>query len=228
MPLVTTTEMFKKAYDGGYAVGAFNCENMEMVKAIIAAAEELRRTLQGREILLIAPGKSVITERQRIGAYIAEKRPVVIGVNAMVSDYDYDYVLYVNQARYEYARTTARERFDAARRIVLSNIKAESEGDELIVGFEHATKRGWEHFDNAVICCLRMLDWLGIDSVTVAGFDGFKPVYNESYADPLLPALKTDGGWDALNEEIRDMYQSFLENARSCREVRMLTESYFA
>lgn len=193
-----------------------------------AAAEELRRTLQGREILLIAPGKSVITERQRIGAYIAEKRPVVIGVNAMVSDYDYDYVLYVNQARYEYARTTARERFDAARRIVLSNIKAESEGDELIVGFEHATKRGWEHFDNAVICCLRMLDWLGIDSVTVAGFDGFKPVYNESYADPLLPALKTDGGWDALNEEIRDMYQSFLENARSCREVRMLTESYFA
>ena len=31
MPLVTTTEMFKKAYDGGYAVGAFNVNNMEIV-----------------------------------------------------------------------------------------------------------------------------------------------------------------------------------------------------
>ena len=32
MPLVTTTEMFKKAYDGGYAVGAFNVNNMEIVQ----------------------------------------------------------------------------------------------------------------------------------------------------------------------------------------------------
>ena len=29
MPLVTTTEMFKKAYEGGYAIGAFNVNNME-------------------------------------------------------------------------------------------------------------------------------------------------------------------------------------------------------
>mgnify|MGYP002540320829 CR=1 FL=1 len=41
MPLVTTTEMLKKAQAGHYAVGAFNVENMEMVKAVIAAAEEL-------------------------------------------------------------------------------------------------------------------------------------------------------------------------------------------
>ena len=31
MPLVTTTEMFKKAYEGGYAIGAFNVNNMEIV-----------------------------------------------------------------------------------------------------------------------------------------------------------------------------------------------------
>ena len=42
MPLVTSKEMLLKAQQGGYAVGAFNAENMEMVKAIIAAAEELR------------------------------------------------------------------------------------------------------------------------------------------------------------------------------------------
>ena len=32
MPLVTTKEMFKKAYDGGYAIGAFNVNNMEIVQ----------------------------------------------------------------------------------------------------------------------------------------------------------------------------------------------------
>ena len=40
MPLVTTTEMFKKAYAGGYAVGAFNVNNMEIIQGIVDAAEE--------------------------------------------------------------------------------------------------------------------------------------------------------------------------------------------
>ena len=45
MPLVTTTEMFKKAYDGGYAVGAFNVNNMEIVQGITEAAQELKAPL---------------------------------------------------------------------------------------------------------------------------------------------------------------------------------------
>ncbi len=42
MPLVTTTEMFKKAYNGGYAIGAFNVNNMEIVQGITEAADELK------------------------------------------------------------------------------------------------------------------------------------------------------------------------------------------
>ncbi len=42
MALVTTKEMFKKAYDGGYAVGAFNVNNMEIVQGITEAAGELK------------------------------------------------------------------------------------------------------------------------------------------------------------------------------------------
>ena len=38
MPLVTTTEMFKEAYDGGYAIGAFNVNNMELIQGIVEAA----------------------------------------------------------------------------------------------------------------------------------------------------------------------------------------------
>ena len=45
MPLVTTTEMFKKAYDGGYAIGAFNVNNMEIVQGITEAAKEEKAPL---------------------------------------------------------------------------------------------------------------------------------------------------------------------------------------
>ena len=42
MPLVNTIEMFKKAYDGGYAVGAFNINNMEQIQGIVDACKELK------------------------------------------------------------------------------------------------------------------------------------------------------------------------------------------
>ena len=45
MPLVTTTEMFKKAYEGGYAIGAFNVNNMEIIQGITEAGKELKSPL---------------------------------------------------------------------------------------------------------------------------------------------------------------------------------------
>ena len=40
MPLIGTTEMFKKAYEGHYAIGAFNINNMEIVQGVTQAAAE--------------------------------------------------------------------------------------------------------------------------------------------------------------------------------------------
>ena len=45
MALVTSTEMFKKAYNGGYAIGAFNVNNMEIIQGITGAAKELNAPL---------------------------------------------------------------------------------------------------------------------------------------------------------------------------------------
>ena len=45
MPLVTSKEMFRKAYEGGYAIGAFNVNNMEIVQGITEAAKEVKAPL---------------------------------------------------------------------------------------------------------------------------------------------------------------------------------------
>ena len=45
MPFVTSTEMFKKAYEGGYAIGAFNVNNMEIIQGITEGAKELNAPL---------------------------------------------------------------------------------------------------------------------------------------------------------------------------------------
>lgn len=59
MPLVTTTEMFKKAYDGGYAIGAFNVNNMEIIQGITEAAKEVNAPV----ILQVSKGARAYANR---------------------------------------------------------------------------------------------------------------------------------------------------------------------
>ena len=70
MSLVTSKEMFRKAYDGGYAIGAFNVNNMEIVQGITEAAAELRAPL----ILQVSKGA-----RAAIKEMVAHKIVDVLG-----------------------------------------------------------------------------------------------------------------------------------------------------
>ena len=45
MPLVTTKEMFEKAEKGGYAIGAFNVDNVDILKAVLKAGEQTQSPL---------------------------------------------------------------------------------------------------------------------------------------------------------------------------------------
>lgn len=188
---------------------------------------ELARRFAGRKILLIAPGKSSLDDQAEIKEFIKQEDPVVIGVNAFLPGYEYDYVFLTNSARYEYAQSAYSEQFAGTCKILLSNIRTEPSENELVIGFERVVKRGWEHFDNAVICCLRFMDKLRADTVFLAGFDGFRHQYNESYADEHIPAVNTSDDWDGLNDEILDMFRDFRNTAVCTRNVKFLTESIF-
>ena len=192
-----------------------------------AAREKLKGLLKDRNVVLVAPGRSSIDEQEKIKAYIEEQNAVSIAVNAILPGYDYDLAFFVNPARYEYAKESETDAFNRTNRILLSNIKTTADDKEMIIAYDHAIKQGWPHFDNAGICALRMLDWLGIRKVSIAGFDGFKTKYNESYADPHLPSLNPDNKWDELNEEIRGIFADYKENAVNCREINFITDSYF-
>ena len=61
--------------------------------------------------------------------------------------------------------------------------------------------------------------------VYLAGFDGFKNHYNESYADEALPTLNPDGKWDELNEEIKEMFRDVQETTKL--KITFLTQSIY-
>ncbi|MDN5351115.1 MAG: fructose-bisphosphate aldolase, class [Clostridiales bacterium] len=81
MPLVTTKEMFKKAYEGGYAVGAFNVNNMEIIQGIVKAASETKSPL----ILQVSAGArkyaSPIYLKKLVEAAVAENPDLDIALH---------------------------------------------------------------------------------------------------------------------------------------------------
>ena len=82
MALVTTKEMFKKAYEGGYAIGAFNINNMEIVQAITEAAGEARSPV----ILQVSAGARKYAKQEYLLAL----------ANAAIKDANIDLALHLD------------------------------------------------------------------------------------------------------------------------------------
>lgn len=178
-------------------------------------------------VILIAPGKSTVVQGDIVKDFIDKHTEcVTISVNALNDKYSTDYLFLTNTARYDYARIAYKDKYDSLKHILLSNIKDMPDDNDMIVEYEKAIKRGWEHFDNAVICMLRLLSYIGVKKVYLAGFDGFKNTYNESYADESLPTVNPGKKWEELNREIKDMFED-VKNTSPEMNIQFITESEF-
>lgn len=56
------------------------------------ARKRLKEEMKGRKLLLLAPGKSLRSEKRRILQFILKENPVIIGVNNIIEDYRTDYL----------------------------------------------------------------------------------------------------------------------------------------
>ena len=80
MPIVTTKEMFKKAYEGGYAIGAFNVNNMETIQGLITAASELHAPiiLQASAIARVYAGNTYLRKLAEAAAHDHPEIPIAL------------------------------------------------------------------------------------------------------------------------------------------------------
>lgn len=225
--IASLTQDERRAYDYELLEKKY-LENQDRIIDDSEALKALKESFGDKKILLLAPGKTIITENEKIDAFIKREKPVVVAVNAIHKGYDCDYVMFINSVRYQYAKESYAQEFSKHKKILLSNIKTAGLEDELIVNFYNVIKRGWEHFDNAVICCLRLMNKLDVSNVALAGFDGFKTAYNESYADSSLPTLNPNGKWAELNEEIKNMFSDFVLSSKDKMRLEFVTESIFS
>lgn len=209
----------------------YDYDNLEKVYSEYISREvddtEAKRALQDavndKMVVLIAPGKSSKTEMGRIKKYIEEEKPIVIGINAILPEYVYDYVFFSNAIRYDYAREAREEQFSRVKKIVTSNISTRGGEGTYILNYNDLAKRGWKYYDNSTFLCLRLLDMVSAREISIAGFDGFEG--GGDYSDSVLDAGVSKEERRQMNNDIKAMLDDFIAMTGSHLRLRFITKT---
>lgn len=185
--------------------------------------ETLRNNFQNRNVLIIAPGSSIAMNTDIINQEIDKKNPIVISVNGLFSGIAADYVYMNNAKRYAVWKNSKTNNYQKL--IVTSNIEQESNNYRHIVSFVRLLKCGWTHVDNSVLMLLRLLDLMNVNSIDLAGFDGYS--YGNNYVSKEMAYANIDEDPAELNREIQEMLDDFMKTRGSGCAITMLTPSRF-
>lgn len=164
------------------------------------ALENLKNNVANREVLIIAPGKSINLYKDKILSYIKEKKPYVISINFRPEAFEADNVFISNARRFS-------EQTSFENVLVTSNIKAEN-----VITFNYGSYlNNSEMADNSCLMLLKILIKAGIKNVVFAGMDGFSNG-NDNYFDSSMVNNAKLGEFDKRNEVMQKMLQSLVKS----------------
>jgi 4-hydroxy 2-oxovalerate aldolase len=169
---------------------------------------EIREKSRGRKILLIAPGKSAIREKEKIIGFIQRYSPVVISINHEYPLYSGDYIFVSNIRRFGMI-----DRSLYGKTISTSNIKS------------HETYASVEYFellnevdnvrDNAGLMAIKFATSnLGAKEVYLAGLDGYSHNVYENFETRDMALLASDDFLDRMNIGIKTVLQEYKKNVK--------------
>ena len=173
--------------------------------------------IKGRNILVLAPGHSLETEKETINRFIGENRPIVISVNFYSEQYGADYIFSSNMRRYCKLEDVA-----GVDKIITSNMKEAKQYDYML-NFSSYCCQETEIMDNSGLMLLNVLMAIGIDRVCLAGFDGYDQYNQKNYVNS---GLEYSWSVEAMNNRNRYIAKE-LERINKVIHIDFLTKSNY-
>ena len=136
-----------------------------------ADVERLKKQLEGRNILLLAPGNSINEKEMLIKQTVKETDSIVIAINCNPENYKVDFIFSCNIRRY--ARLENKE----ARKIITSNMK-DSQHYDYMLNFSTYSIEEKDVIDNSGLMFLKFLSGINVKNVYIAGMDGYSSKMN--------------------------------------------------
>lgn len=185
---------------------------------------KLKGELKEREILLLAPGKTIISERERIDNFIKEYNPIIIGVNSNPNDYPLDYIFCSSPSRYQLLRQEKIEKVNFPELILTSNIKMQPDEKETLVNYLPLIKYGWINLDSSMILLLRLLARINRLELYIAGFDGYDANHFDFYDDELSYSVEKEEKL-LLTKENEEMLKDYVKTTNAT--LHFLTKTLY-
>lgn len=178
-----------------------------------------RQNIENRNILLLAPGKSIAVHEQHINAYIKEKRPVIISINFDYKRYPVDYIFFSNLRRYH---EWLEKRTDEQMRLILTSNIPENNYFLKINYSELLSKRDIIS-DNAGLMAIRLLCQNNVKEIALAGYDGYQ---YEDQLNYVHKEMKIDSVGDR-KYEMNALIKAELEEIERKVELKYLTPTKY-
>lgn len=191
------------------------------------AIQNLSKELTHRKCLILAPGSSILEEKERVQTYIEQEKPIVFAANFVPEGYAADYVFCCNAMRLE----TILGRKNLPRLVVTSNLldmcEEETAQENLVmeevlgVNYMDLSFQENQPSDNSVIMLLRLLKKLEAEQVALAGFDGYRMDHKTNYVADYMASQHTKG--DEENKKIK----GYMEQLEKQMKILYLTKSLY-
>lgn len=182
--------------------------------------QSLRKLIGDREVLVLVPGNSLNEYAKGISDYIVAHDPFIISVN-FVDANKKSYAFFGNQKRY----AMLKEQRQGRKVIVSSNVH--SDGEDIVVNYHSLINRGYKYFENSTIMLLNLLKRIEVNSIAIAGFDGFDTEKKNNYIDGSYQNDRHIDEFVQLNAEIGEMLTGISETLEGKCEIHMITPSMF-
>lgn len=191
-------------------------------RSSITDEAQLREKLSGREILLLGPGTSVQRECGRIADYIQKNKPLVISINYIPDVFKIDFLFVANAHRYMQMSDKITGMLSRPAMIATSNVTSCDGSFEFVFSYADLIDENAEVRDNSLFMMLRMLMRLGVEKVSLAGFDGYTPD-SLNYFDRTMEYSEVKAKANLLNQYGIDFIK---EHAKELK-IKFITESRY-
>ena len=189
-----------------------NVDDTEVIK-------EIAQLCKDRKVLILAPGRSIIAYKEEIDQFIAENNPVIFAINYIPQQYRYDKIFMGNLKRFRSLDDAVSKINDKL--ICTSNIS--SGADICTVNYTSYLNDNEAISDNSGLMIINVLKRAGVNSLVLAGYDGFDDTVTKNYFDEKMI---TGLDYDRLNITNKAIIDYFAK-AKKTLDIRFLTPTIY-
>ena len=172
--------------------------------------------LNGKKILILAPGKSLITDKAIIDNFITTSNPFIISLNFIPENLKIDLVFVSNMKRYNSIKNTN------INKILTSNIKLENNKNEMIINYSNYINDSYLS-DNTALMLIKFLISININEINIAGLDGFSKLSLENYASEQLINTATNIDFNEKN----NIMSEELKKLKKYIKINFITNTFY-